>query len=65
MLWNANGISQVRNELEIFLHQQAINIEVITEMHLSRTNSFIVHGYMVYSTHHPDSTAHGSAMVLV
>lgn len=63
MLWNANGISEVRNELEIFLHQQAI--EVITEMHLSRTNSFKVHGYMVYSTRHPDSTAHGGAMVLV
>lgn len=59
MLWNANGIVQKKNEFEIFLHVNVVDVAIITETHLTYSKSFKIPGYKIYTTEHPDGTAHG------
>jgi hypothetical protein len=65
LLWNANGIQQRRTELEIFLHEQRIDIALITETHLTQNSTFYIPNYNCYCTHHPNGTARGGTALLI
>ena len=58
-LWNANGLIHRRNELEIFLHTEKIDIILVSETHFTNKSYFTIPNYKCYSTQHPDDTAHG------
>lgn len=63
--WNANGILNHINEIEMYITQNNIDILLISETHL--TNNKYVHftGYDSYFTNHPDGTAHGGTGIII
>jgi endonuclease/exonuclease/phosphatase (EEP) superfamily protein YafD len=65
ILWNANGIKQHANELEVLLHEKRVDLALISETHLSPTTQLRIQGYRIYRCDHPDGTRHGGAAVLV
>lgn len=65
LLWNANGISQHLNELQLVLAEKKVEIALITETHLTKTSSLKLFGYDIIRADHPDGTAHGGAALLI
>lgn len=65
LLWNANGITQNKNELQCLLQEKNINIALITETHLTPNKHFNIPGYIIYRTDHPDGTAHAGSAILI
>lgn len=64
-LWNANGLTQHRQEVELFLKCEKIDILLITETHFTDKSYFKINNYTCYSTLHPDGTAHGGTAVII
>ena len=64
-IWNANGLSQHTPEILPFLRLQNVDILLISETHFTDRSHFRVPGYDVYSTQHPDNTAHGGTAIIV
>jgi exonuclease III len=64
-LWNANGLSSRRMELQTFLDMHKINIALISETHFTSRTVFRLPRYSVSHTIHPDDTAHGGAAVII
>ena len=48
MHWNAEGVSNKKDELENFLHQNNINICCIQETHLQKGKPFKIRGYQIF-----------------
>jgi hypothetical protein len=48
MHWNAEGVSNKREELQHFLHENNVNICCIQETHLQDDKSFKIRGYQVF-----------------
>ena len=64
-LWNANGLSQHKLEVEKFLNEENIDIMLISETHFSDKNNFKIKGYILYDTKHPSGKAHGGSAILI
>ena len=64
-LWNANGLSSHRLELQTFLDIHKIDIALISETHFTSRTVFRLPRYTVFHTTHPDDTAHGGAAVVI
>jgi len=64
-LWNANGITQHLNELQLVLIEKKVQIALITETHLTKASSLKIFGYDIVRADHPDGTAHGGAALLI
>lgn len=64
-LWNANGLSQHKQEVEAFLKEQKIDILLVSETHFTDRNYFNIQKYKTYNTNHPDGTAHGGTAVII
>lgn len=64
-LWNANGLPQHRQEVEVFLKEQKIDILLVSETHFTDRNYFNIQNYNTYHTNHPDGTAHGGTAVII
>lgn len=64
-LWNANGLSQHRLEIEKFLTEQNIDIMLISETHFTEKNNFKINDYQIYDTKHPSGKAHGGSAILI
>jgi len=64
-LWNANGLSSHRLELQTFLDIHKIDIALISEKHFTSRTVFRLPRYTVVHTTHPDDTAHGGAAVVI
>ena len=65
VLWNANGLSNHKLELQTFLDMHKIDIALISETHFTPRTVFRIPHYTVYHTIHPDDTAHGGAAVII
>jgi len=65
VLWNANGLTNHKLELQTFLNMHKIDIALISETHFTARKMFKVPHYSVYHTIHPDDTAHGGAAVII
>lgn len=63
--WNANGIRQHKNELELFLIEQNIDVMLISETHLTARSIFKISGYIFYDTKDPRGRACGGSALLV
>lgn len=63
--WNANGLNQRAHELEIFLHENNIDIALISETHFSNKNFIRIKGFNSYWTTHPSGRARGGSAVLI
>lgn len=63
--WNANGLSQHKNEVHNFLHSQQIDVLLVSETHFSVKNCFRINGYSTYDTKHPSGKACGGSAILI
>lgn len=65
VIWNANGISQRKNEIEAFLIHNKIDIMMISETHLTIKHFFYVKNYIFYDAKFPGDKAHGGSGILI
>jgi len=65
VLWNANGLTNHKLELQTFLNIHKIDNALISETHFTSRTVFKILHYNVYHTIHPDDTAHGGAAVII
>jgi len=64
-IWNANGLSQHRQEIQTFITNQKIDIMLVSETHFTSKNYLKIHNYSTYNTTHPDGTAHGGTAIII
>uniref|UniRef100_A0A6M2DME9 Putative rna-directed dna polymerase from mobile element jockey n=1 Tax=Xenopsylla cheopis TaxID=163159 RepID=A0A6M2DME9_XENCH len=64
-VWNSNGLAQHNHELYYFLQVQKIDVMLISETHFTSTPNIRFPGYSMYSTNHPDGTAHGGSAIII
>ena len=65
LLWNANGLHNHLNDLQLTLHEKRIDIALISEIHSTTRNKTYIPGYTFFHTNHPDGTAHGGAAIFI
>lgn len=65
VLWNANGLCQHAQEIELFLQLEKIDILLVSETHLTFNSKFNIRNYNLYHTNHPDGRAHGGTAILI
>ena len=65
MTWNANSLRQRCCELEVFLHDNHIDIALISETHFTDKDHCKIAGYQAYWTTHPSGAARGGTAILV
>ena len=65
VLWNRNGLSNLKVELQAFIDKHKTYIALISETHLISLEIFNIPHYTVYHTTHPEVTAHGVAAVIL
>lgn len=63
--WNANGLSNKRQELEIFLKTYKLDIILISETRFTSKNYISIPGYTIYTTNHPSGKAHGGTAIII
>lgn len=63
--WNANGLSQHKCEVEVFLKLHNVQILLISETHFTPKNCFRIKGYTTYDTKHPSGRACGGSAILI
>jgi hypothetical protein len=64
-VWNANGLSQHLQELKIFLHSKKIDVMLISEAHITNRTHLKIPNYDIYTTQHPDGTAHAGTAIII
>jgi exonuclease III len=64
-LWNANGMKQHQKEIKIFLAHNQIDVLLISETHFTKRTCFSIPYYKIYTTNHPDGTAHGGTAIVI
>jgi exonuclease III len=65
VLWNANGLSNHKLELQNVLQIHKVDIASIKEAHFTIRTMFKIPYYKVYHILHPDDNAHGGAAVII
>lgn len=55
--WNANGLLMDKQELEIFLNMQQIDICLVSQSHLTKESYLKFKSYRAYHTARPDYQA--------
>jgi hypothetical protein len=64
-IWNANGLSHHREELQTFLHIHDIDAILISETHFTEKHHFRIPYYTLHHTNHPTGTARGGTAILI
>jgi hypothetical protein len=65
LLWNANGLTNHKNELFMILNEKRIDIALISETHFKPNTKFSFPRYSIFFSFHSDSTTHGSAAIII
>lgn len=65
ILWNANGLSQHRQEILIFLKNNKVDVMLISETHFTKKSFIHFPQYTIYNTLHPSGTARGGTAVII
>lgn len=64
-IWNINGLSPNKNDVEMLLKMHDLDILLISETHFTKNSQINVRNYNIYTTNHPDGTAHGGTAILI
>lgn len=64
-MWNANGLSNHRNELIVALNEKRIDFALISEIHFTTYIKFSIPGYNIIISNHPDNTFHAGAAIII
>lgn len=62
--WNANGILDRKDQLQLTMTEQKIDICFISETHLTKHSYLKMTGYNVHHIYHPDNQAHGGSAII-
>lgn len=65
LTWNPNGVLQHKQELELVIQNQRIDVVLISETHFTSRSVFRIPNYNTYITLRPDGKGHGGTAVLV
>ncbi len=65
LCWNANGLMQHQQELQVVLDTEKIDVCLITETHFTRQSIVKFKNYQIYHTIHPENTAKGGSAVII
>ena len=65
MAWNANGLNNHLNELQIVLDTEKIDICLISETRLTTHSYFKLKNYKSYHAVHPDNCARGGSATII
>jgi exonuclease III len=65
MAWNANGLLQHQQELQVVLDTEKVDVCLITETHFTKHSYIKFRGYKVYHTIHPENSAKGGSAVII
>lgn len=64
--WNANDLSDKRQDIELFIKINKIDVMLISESRFTVKNYFKLKGYACYFTNHPSGNAHdGTGSILI
>lgn len=63
--WNIDGLSAKIKEAEVLINEHKLDILLISETHLTNKNQIRIPNYNIYTTNHPDGTAHGGTAVII
>ena len=61
LAWNCNGLIKSKLELQLLLHQQNIDIVLLSETHTTSETYFNINNYKFYHTYHPSNNARGGS----
>jgi hypothetical protein len=62
---NANGLTQRRKEVEVFLNTQKIDILLVSEAHFREQNYVNIPNYITYAPNHPDGRPHAGSAIII
>lgn len=65
LVWNANGLLNHQQELQLVLQTENIDVCLISETHFTKHSFIKFHGYRVYHAIHPDNNAKGGSAVII
>jgi hypothetical protein len=65
LMWNANGLTNHRNELILTLNEKKIDLALISETHFTTNTKFSIPGYNIITSNHPDYTSHAGAAIII
>ena len=65
ILWNADGLTSHRNQIQVLLNDKHIDIALITETHFTQRTNFNIPGYTLYRTDFLGNAARGGAAILI
>jgi exonuclease III len=63
--WNISGLLQKRQELQLFLDEQKIDVRLLAETHLTNESCVKIKEYQAYHTVQPQNAAGGGSAVLI
>lgn len=63
--WNANGILNHINEIEVFLKNNAIDILLVSDTHLTNKSLCSIRRYDVIVANQPNNRAHAGAAIVI
>lgn len=64
-IWNANGLPNHTQELEVFLKSKFIDVLLVSETHFTNKTYFCIRGYDLINTNHPSNRAHAGSCILI
>lgn len=64
-LWNANGISEKRVEIEFYLNYYKIDLLLLSETHCTDLTHTFIRGYTFIGVNHPSGRARGGSGILI
>jgi len=59
LIWNANGISRKAKEVELFAHNNGVDILLLTELSIRRGETVKIYGYASYLALRPSRNNNG------
>ena len=62
---NANGLTQHKYELELFLKQQQIDVMLISETHFTDKNDLKINDFNFYHTQYSSGKAHRGTEIII
>lgn len=65
LIWNANGLTNYRNELILTLNEKRIDLALISETYFTTNTKFSILGYNIITSNHPDNTSHAGAAIII
>lgn len=64
-IWNANGLLNHTQEVEIFLKTNFIDILLISETHFTKKSYLKIKNFDLITANHPNERAHGGSAILI